>query len=245
MMMKICLTDARLTLQCEAGLAAEGYKLVRLPPIPGIDSAVASHTDILLFRHGNTVITSKRYAEEQCEIFDFLRSAVPQLKLIYSDEEPQGEYPHDAIYNALVVGEYLFARTETVCRRITDYAKSIGLEVINVRQGYPACTVLPVSDRAAITADDGMADAMQKCGIDVLRIGNSSAILLPPYPYGFIGGAAGVSKSAVCFAGDIESHPDCAKIRDFVQKHGKRCVSLAVGSPLYDVGGMVLFEPEP
>jgi hypothetical protein len=141
-----------------------------------------------------------------------------------------------------MMGEYLFSKADTVSDAIKDYAKEANLTLVNVNQGYPACTVLKLTEKIAVTADDGMAKALSDKGITVYKIENSDKIKLPPYPYGFIGGCAGVFKDKVYFAGDLHFHPSCDIIKEAAAAAGLECVSLADGENLLDVGRLVFYD---
>jgi hypothetical protein len=121
-------------------------------------------------------------------------------------------------------------------------AMECGLEFIHTNQGYPACTVLKLTEKIAVTADDGMAKALSDKGITVYKIENSDKIKLPPYPYGFIGGCAGVFEDKVYFAGDLHFHPSCDIIKAAAAAAGLECVSLADGENLLDVGRLVFYD---
>jgi hypothetical protein len=115
----------------------------------------------------------------------------------------------------------------------------LGFEIINVNQGYPACTVLKLSDSLAITADMGMKKALEKNGIEVYLIENGE-ISLPPYKYGFIGGCAGIHEDKIYFLGDPSLHPSYEIIKTGASKAGLEIVSLS-DEKLSDLGGIMFF----
>ena len=138
------------------------------------------------------------------------------------------------------MGNKLFCRTESASEYLIAAAKRSGLEIVSVKQGYPACTVLKLSDEAAITADRGMAEALRAEGIRVYLIENGG-ISLPPYEFGFIGGASGVFGGAVYFLGDASRHPSWEIISDAIEKEGLRAVMLG-RCELLDLGGIIFAE---
>ena len=85
-----------------------------------------------------------------------------------------------------------------------------------------------------------MSRALSNCGIKVTKIQNG-AIALPPYEYGFIGGAAGVFKDKVYFSGNVERHPDGKRIIDAITGEGFVPISLS-DEPLADVGRIIFIE---
>ncbi len=242
--MKICLCDERLPTACRATLEKEGFTTLPLPGVRGVEAAISSHTDIVLFRHKDRIIIPRSYADENAALTEKIQAVFGELNVIRSNAAPYGTYPENACYNALVMGKLLFAKQDTVCRDILKYAAEAGLKTVNVKQGYPACTVLPVTDGAAITADRGMERELLAQGIRVLSVRDSECILLPPYKNGFIGGCAARLGDAIYFMGNLERHPDASRIKAFIEENGMRAVSLAKGEYLYDVGGAVLSDSD-
>ena len=242
--MKICLCDERLPIACRTALEGEGFITLPLPKAEGVEAAICSHTDIVLFRNGNQLIIPREYADKNRDLFKKVQAACAELNIIKSDIAPIGTYPKNACYNALVIGKLLFVKQDTVCRDILEYATAAGLKAVNVRQGYPACTVLPITDSAAITADKGMEKELLAQGIRVLLVRDSERILLPPYKNGFIGGCAARLGDAIYFMGNLECHPDAERIKDFIRENGMRAISLTGGEYLYDVGGAVLCDSD-
>ena len=126
---------------------------------------------------------------------------------------------------------------------LIESAKKFGYEIVNVKQGYPACTVLKLSDSAAITADQGMANILEKHGIRVTLIEQGN-VSLPPHEYGFIGGAGAIDGDRLFFFGDVKTHPESEKIIAAAEAEGLQIVPLG-GGGLRDLGGIVFLEANP
>ena len=236
--MPYALCDSRISENCRAALLREGFEVIALPPAKGLSEPIASHTDMLLFSHADTLITTKNYRASCREIFDKLEICSSGTEFIYADEDFSPEYPSDAILNALCIGNKIFLRAESCSRSILGYAQEHGLEIIPVKQGYPACVALGLKE-SAITSDEGLACAMRAAGIRVTLIKNSESIHLPPYGYGFIGGAAGVKGDKVYFLGDLNSHPDSEIIKQAIASEGLIPCSLdPTADGLADLGGI-------
>ena len=239
------IVDERISRNCETELLERGFEIIKLPADKRLGEAVASHTDMLLFRCENTLIGSRQYFEKNGEVFKKIKAALPSFDFILSDEPIISKYPNDAIFNALRVGNKLFAKVDSVSQALLDTARTSGLEVIGVKQGYPACTVLAVSDNFAITADRGMASALSKSGISVMTVEESEKIKLPPYKNGFIGGAAGVIDNTVCFLGNFLSHPSGEDIKTALEVRGYEAISLDPSADaLFDLGGIILINTD-
>ena len=238
-MEKYIIVDERIPTSCLKELTRLGFSCITLPPAGLLPEALGSHTDIVMFRHGNTIISSTEYAAQYPELFKKIESALPRYRIRLTSEVFGSSYPNDALFNALVIGDRLFCKTDSVCREILAYADGVGLRAVNVKQGYPACTVLPLSDGCAITSDRGMARAMTDEGIRVLTIPECDRIVLPPYKSGFIGGSAGKFGDTVYFAGNAKALPFFDKIDTFAKEAGVSLISLDEKSELlFDLGGL-------
>lgn len=237
--MAIALVDERMDGVSERELLKRGFRVIRLPACKSLGTAVASHPDMLLFYYKNRIITSADYCEYAPYVFSDIRELMPSVSITLTDEAHEPSYPKDAIFNALPIGDKLFCKADTVSGAVLSYAESLGLSVVSVKQGYPACTTLAFG-RSAITADDGMARALRLNGVRVTKI-KQGAVELVPYEYGFIGGAAGVFAETVYFIGNLDTHPDATLIRSAIEAEGFSTVSLSDG-PLRDLGRIIFID---
>lgn len=238
-MKKLAIVDIRIPDTCAASLTSLGFEIVKLPAFSRLSEPVASHPDMLLCPIDNKIITHKEYFEQNRDIFDLISKRTDK-KIIISDENISAEYPCDVSLNALIMGNFFFSLNSHTSKALLTEAKALGFEIINTKQGYAKCSVCPVSDNAAITADTSLADAMSARGIDVLKI-SAGSVELPPYDYGFIGGASGYDGENVYFCGSLDTHPQGKMIADFCKKHGKTPISLS-DTLLLDVGTIFILQ---
>ncbi len=239
------IVDSRISENCEEELLARGFEVIKLAKDERLGEAVASHTDMIIFRYNDTFIGSRSYFEKNKTIFEKIKNSLPYFNFILTDDEIFCDYPHDAIFNALGLGDKLFAKTDTVSSAVLDLAEANDLKIIKVKQGYPACTTLAVGDSFAITSDKGMAKVLRASGVEVLEIPESDAIKLPPYKNGFIGGATGVFENTVYFIGNLYAHPFGKEIERAVALRGYEAVSLDSScDALFDLGGMILINTD-
>lgn len=222
-------------------LRSYDFTPVPLMPDARLNKTVRTHADTLMYSDGTVHIANADYATS-------LPEKVREL-LIKTPDTPYGDYPTDTVFNALRVGRYLFARTASLSPTVRRAAEESGLTLVNVNQGYAHCSTLPLSSaRAAVTADEGMAKAMEACGIRVLRIA-CGHIALEGCEYGFIGGASFVYEPRNCcslsrfsryvfFFGDLHRHPDGNAVKEFITSLGYEVISL--GGALTDFGGAVI-----
>lgn len=244
MKMKIAIVDSRITPQEERKLLILGYRVITLPPFSRLSEAVASHVDMLITRLGNEFISYADYCEEASYVFSdlTLMSVGSGARFTFTADDVAPKYPRDVGLNALKMGNKLFCRIESASETLLACAEKMGLEAVNVKQGYPACTVLKLNDSAAITSDRGMADILKKHGIRVTLI-EQGDISLPPHEYGFIGGAGEVDKDKLYFFGDPKTHRDSDKILAAAEAEGLTVVPLSSGK-LNDRGGILFITVE-
>ena len=174
------------------------------------------------------------------------------------------EYPNDIIYNAVCTRDYfvhmltesdpdmmqaMMLWRKTIAHRTDDTEQ---MKIIGVSQGYSRCTCLPVDNRSFITADVGLANALESQDASVLTI-KPGSILLPGFDYGFIGGCAGhiyidnltdsdgPKQRAIIFNGDLSRHPDFEKISDFIKSRNIYPIYFEE-YPLEDIGSILSME---
>ena len=239
------IVDYRISEKCAARLSLDGFEIIRLPRDERLGEAVASHTDMLLFRHGKTLVGSREYFEKNSDVYETIHRALPDFEFLLSDEVMLCDYPHDAIFNALAVGDKLFAKADTVSRAILSLSEKRNITVVAVKQGYPACTALALPEGLVVTADCGLMRAAEENGIRTVNIPESESISLPPYKNGFIGGASGVFENRVYFLGNLHAHPSADIIERELNDLGYDAVSLDPSAEaLFDLGGMILINTD-
>ena len=238
--MPIAVASSRISQPQIKKLSAEGFEVLPCPPSPLLPDALSHHTDMLLTRLGNTLFCYEGYKEENEEFFSTLSKHRPTLKIECLKEPMQKRYPEDCAYNLLAIGRAVFYNPKSISKTLLRRAEEMGYMLYPTKQGYAACTVLKLGEHHAVTADEGMASALEEAGICVLKIQNGG-ISLPPYEYGFIGGAGGCFLDRAYFYGDITRHPQFARIEAFAREAGFLPIALS-DAPLTDLGGILFIE---
>ena len=231
----LVITDERINKNSLSELVDLGFQPVLLPKADYLSESVAGHTDMLIFIGFGRLFCHKKYYEKNSAIIDRV-CALSGIEPAVSNEPTGKKYPLDVLFNACIVGKRLICNEKTVSKLILDAARDFDYKIINVPQGYTKCSVCVVSDNAIITADKVISSACSAHGIDVLTVAEGY-ISLPPYDYGFIGGASGLCGDKVYFCGSLDTHPDAEIIKDFCKKHKKTAVSMSDGE-LQDVGSL-------
>ncbi len=216
-----------------AGLERLGIHAVKIRSQSQLAESVKNHADTVCFYAGNGFVYVG--AGETLLKNEFLQ------KRFHAEEifEPVcSPYPHDTLFNALLLGKRLFANRKNLASELIDYCNAHGIKIIPVKQGYAKCSCAVVDEDSIITADAGIAKAAELEGIQVLRI-RPGYIRLSGCSYGFIGGTCGkIAKDKLAFAGRIQDHPDFPNIKDFLGQRGIYPVVLA-DKPLTDIGGIL------
>ncbi|MBR2343575.1 MAG: hypothetical protein IKA64_04900 [Clostridia bacterium] len=240
MKIRVAVVDGRIPEAARRSLMKEGFRVVTLSPHPGLSPAVASHTDMLICSVRGELIAAAEYCELYPDVFTDLGELLRGWRFGFSADELGEKYPSDCRLNALFMGDCLFARRASLSEYLASRAEAAGYRIVDVAQGYPACTVLKLSESSAVTADRGMARALEKEGVSVTEI-ECGHISLPPHEYGFIGGAAGVFGGRLYFLGDPKTHPSYEKISAAAEAASLTVVPLCDG-PLRDLGGILFAE---
>ncbi len=214
-----------------SALRERGFDVILLQPSKNLDMPVSTHADMLLLAVDNTLFIHKDYP--LIDPFGFER-------IIRIDERMEKRYPYDVLLNIAIVGKNVFANTKHASKTVLEHLERHGYHIHHVSQGYAHCSCLTVGDNALITADKGIAIAAQNNGVDALLI-NEGYISLPPYQYGFIGGASGSVGDSIYLCGSLEGHPDKDKIIKFCNERKKQIVELC-DIPLCDIGGILFIE---
>ncbi len=220
-------------------LESFGYTVLLLPTHPHLSAPVADHPDTLIFRYQSTLITGSFYRELSAELFDRLLSRHPSLSLLCDPTDARSPYPLDVRFNAVTAGGHLFGNLGHLSDLLLSYAEENELCAHHVSQGYAGCSAFAL-DSLVCSADIGILRAAEAVGLLTLPI-RTGGVLLPPFPYGFIGGAVSVTRDAVYTCGTLSTHPDAVRITDAITASGRRTVPLFDG-PLLDVGGFLLFD---
>ncbi len=236
--MKYALVDCRISKQCLSGLREFADELILLPPHTALDAPVASHPDMLIWTYGNKIITYKDYGEIAKPQLDKLRAA--GFEVLLASEQAEGHYPRDVYLNCALVGKHIICRARSTSQSIKTLAERQGLTLVNTNQGYAKCSCAVVSERALITADCSIYGSALSAGLDALLV-REGGVHLEGYPHGFIGGATGLADDALLFCGNLDTHPDADRIREFCRKHGKRALSLS-DEPLEDLGTVFVLK---
>ena len=213
-------------------LKNRGIEVLIFPDNHGVDPRVAHHADLSFFFDGNdTLFVASEFAEYGEILSRYCKNSV------FINKKLGYKYPDDVLLNCVCVGNHFICNKNTVASEVFDKMKNSGYNIINVKQGYTKCSVVPVSENALITDDESIVNACSDAGIDVLKVSKGS-VVLDGFDYGFIGGTAGkISVNEILFSGDITTHSDFDKIDLFLKKYNVKAVCF--GGQLKDIGSII------
>lgn len=227
-----------------------------------VSESVRFHPDIYMCKFEHT--QGRFLLDEPCVDEGFLHKNLPHAKFSYpridvtspypqnkiymgNPDELNPSYPSEAMYNACISGDLFIHNLNITSPHLLNYARDIGLKLINVKQGYTRCNLLPVSTKAFITSDMGIYKVLKAeiTDIEVLLI-KPDHVLLPGHKYGFLPGSGGIcqystGEQAVLFNGDLSLHPDFLPIKNFIESNGKKAIWVE-GKPLLDIGSIICEE---
>lgn len=224
-----CNTDIKITDE----LRCFGFEIINAPVNNNISSPVNTHPDMQLCIFDGVAVCDRHLYDFYSGIFKGT-----QITLFCGEKITSGNYPDDIAYNIKVVGNNVFHNfryTDNILKN-----KLAGKQFIDVSQGYSGCSICKVSDEAIITSDQLIHKSAVKNGIKSLLI-SVGDIDLPPYDYGFIGGASFYFDKKVFFFGDISTHCDYKIINEFCLSCDCEIISLS-GDKLFDYGSALIFE---
>ena len=233
------IVDFRMDDEIRNKLKKMGFEVYDSYDQSNLYDGLRGHVDLSIFSDGRTIICSKESYNYYKDLI--IKKSGNKYNLVQAKGDLKAVYPGDVGLNLAFTGKYAIGRLASLDPILIEIIKSSkNVEFINVNQGYANCSICQVSDKAIITGDDGIYKALSLHGLEVLKI-RQGYISLKGMDYGFIGGAScDLANGLIAFFGDLESHPDSDLIKKFVEKHGKKTISLGSGK-LVDYGSGLVF----
>ncbi|MBQ4509861.1 MAG: hypothetical protein II984_03980 [Clostridia bacterium] len=218
---------------------ATGIKTFPLMPYNKLDLPVSSHADMLICVIDKNVFCYSDYYNESKSIFDEIEKL--GYKIIKVNHQCDIKYPHDIGLNALVIGKKIFCKRNYIAKEIIEYGEANGYKIINVNQGYSACSTFIIDENSVITSDLGMQKAFQNEGINTIIVPNNN-IILDGYNCGFVGGCGCILDNNAYFFGSIKDTfiENCADIEAFFEIKNIKFHKVIDGR-LRDFGGVKTF----
>lgn len=233
--MKKAFVAANIPTECYRSLVSE-FELYPVPRDTDVASPVSFHPDMNIALIGRNAVIAPSYKGNYPGIGAVLEKNGYMVS--YAMGPRSEKYPNDSSLNVGVGKDYVICRYKSADRVLLKTAETLGFEIIDVNQGYAACSSIICPD-GVITSDKGIEKALAKKNIETLYV-DSSSVCLPGYQMGFIGGAGGYSDGKIYFYGSVTSLPDAGKIYDFAESKGYRIIEL-LDNEMFDYGGIKEF----
>ncbi len=223
------------------GEAAVGVGDISLPGVKIIKPFYEKVLPPSLRLHGDLTFVYLGDGVAVCapESYEYYKKALEGLpiELIKGGKSLGRTYPDDCAYNVATVGKRLFGKIKAADRVLIKKAEEMGFKIIDIKQGYAKCSVCPVTENAALSADPSFIRAAEREGVECLKVTNES-IALKGFDTGFFGGTFFMAGKDVCSAkGDLRKHPDIGRIERFLERFGIRAENRTEGS-LTDFGSL-------
>ncbi len=230
---KAALCSERLPVEAVKRLEKVCDKVFLLPPDKKLADPVCHHPDMILAVIGNKLICDGDYFRDNIsymkEMCIFL-----ELEPVLSEASRGEKYPFDTGFNVLVTEKYMFGNLKYAAPEVLETAKEFGLEAVDVKQGYTACSAL-LLDGTLVTADPSISEAA-KGRLPALEV-EAGGIVLEPYDTGFIGGATACLDGVLYAFGDLKSFSGHASVEKLLHEKNITLCPLFEGQ-LTDFGGI-------
>lgn len=190
-----------------------------------------THPDILVHPLPNGDIVVDR---DNFMYYDMLLRRTVIKSESYLDEK----YPSDVPLNAFTFKNYFVHNLKFTDKRLLEYYKENGYELIDIKQGYSKCTTL-VTEDFLITSDGGTYEKLKDI-MPIYRI-NHKEIKLENFNYGFIGGASGSLGKKIFLTGNIKEHSSYEEIMRIINKYGYE-VEILSDNPIEDYGSIYFIK---
>lgn len=229
----ICFVDYRISSEEFENLSKLNCKIIKIPKCNTLYPAIDGHVDIqisILSKRNKKILIHKNI---DLSFIKELKSNGIDYEV--GESELGYNYPTNISFNALILDNLFIHNTKYTDKNLLYHFSKHKL--INVKQGYTKCSVLPLSSEAAITSDKGIYNVLIKNGIDVLLVPPGD-INLPPLDYGFIGGVGGmVAPNVLALFGNLNFYKYGVEVLSFLEKHNITPLYLSNGK-LNDRGSL-------
>lgn len=230
-----CFVDYRVTTEELNNLIKLEIDPIIVPKSPLVYPAIDGHVDIqiaVVDKCQRKVVINKDIDQSFINILK-----EKSIDYLLSQNSLSDKYPKDIILNGFITDEYFIHNLNYTDPTLLKAQQN--KKLINVKQGYTKCSILPISDNVIITNDLGIYNSLDKNVFDILLVPPGD-ILLPSLNYGFIGGVGGmISKNKLALFGELEHYQYGSEIYNFLYKYDVEPIYLRKGK-LIDRGSLLL-----
>ena len=116
-----------------------------LMPYSRLDNPVSSHADMLINIIEDRIFCYEDYYLENKSVFK--RAEDIGYSIVKCTPPASSSYPEDIGLNTLVIGKKIFGNVKHLSKELVFFANENGYELINVKQGYTACSTLVLNEK--------------------------------------------------------------------------------------------------
>ena len=206
-------------------------KVVNVAENKLLEAPVSKHADILANYVGKSTFLVDKNQKELC---NFIENNGGKSVIVDNIKSP---YPNDCLLNFADIGDYVICNKSILTEEVIEILPK--KEIIDVKQGYSKCSVCICNHNTIITDDFSIYNAvLHYSNIKSLLIEKGS-VNINKYDCGFIGGCCGlIAKDTLLFNGDLSTHTDFDKIKDFLYDNDVKYIDIK-GKPLTDIGSII------
>lgn len=231
----VCFVDYRTTSAEINALKNLNFDIIKIPKDENLYTAINGHVDIqlnILDKRHSTIIINKNIPKSFKD-----ELSCKNINFIESNNTLSYEYPNNIALNAYITDNYLIHNLKFTDKKILEFCKN--KKLINVKQGYSKCSILPLREKVIITNDKGIYNTLIKENFDILLLPFGD-IELSGLNYGFIGGAGGmISDECIAFFGSLENYTFGDDVKKFLYKYDIKPIYLNNGK-LIDRGSLLV-----
>lgn len=232
---KLALVDGRASEKVLASLEKLELNIVKTSRCLDLYPSIAYHPDMLM-----TLIDEETLVIAP-NVFDYYANILEsyEINLLKGKSFLKNYYPATAAYNVARIGNHAVHNKKYTDPVVVDELKKRGVELIDIKQAYSKCTMLPVNGNSCITCDRPMAKKLEGEGYEVLLLDNGYIDLIGQ-EYGFIGGAGGnYGLDTILFTGSLARHPQEKEILKFLEDR-KIKPSFLSDDKIVDLGTVII-----
>ena len=137
-------------------------------------------------------------------------------------------------YNAVITEKYVIHNSRFTDGSILEETKN--KIFIDVKQSFTRCSLMPLRGNNFLVSDKGIAMKLHEYGLNCHYF-SPEEIILPGFPYGFIGGCMGAYYNKIFIIGSLKYHSDGAKTKRLLKRLNYEIVELYDGK-LIDSGSL-------
>jgi hypothetical protein len=192
---------------------------------------IAGHPDIFFFPIREYIIVAPNTPSQYISFLKEKRFSLKTGNTVVGKKKE-----NSTCYNVVLSDNYIIHNEKFTDISILENIKN--KTFLHVNQAYTRCSLMPLKNDTFITSDIGIEKELSKNGLNCCYI-SPQEILLPGFPYGFIGGCMGVCQDTIFIIGNLDYHSQGKELRKFLFSLNYDIVELYNGK-LFD-GGSLLF----